>query len=414
MTAAALDPDASSRTGARASAIVQQEAPRPYCPAVSIVVPTRNEAANVDELVRRLDAVPGLNSAEIIFVDDSTDETPAVIAELKSANHQIVLIHRPPEQRQGGLGGAVVEGFRRARAPWLAVMDADLQHPPAVVAQLLAQARATDADLVVASRYRGDGTAKGLNLAREAVSRGSTLLTKATFPRRLQGVSDPMSGCFLVRAACLDLDALQPNGFKVLLEIVGRTPALRVAEVPYHFGDRHAGASKASTTEALRLIDVLLRLRFGDQAVRLARFALVGTSGLVVNLVLLLLGVELLGLHYAVAAAIGTIGSTASNFTLTEVWVFGDRARTGGRATRAGLFLVIGLVALAVQEPLLLTLTELGGLHYLIANPIALLAVMLLRFVAADRAVWVTPTPAPTPPMIEATLQPVSPPAEAA
>ena len=369
--------------------VLDPPSPR-FAPAVSIIIPTRNEAGNVGELVRQLDTVSGLGPSEIIFVDDSTDDTPDIILSLRSEVHEIVLIHRPLGRREGGLGGAVVEGLKRARAPWVGVMDADLQHPPEVMARLLDKATATDADLVVASRYGGDGAAGGLNMLREAVSRGSTVLTKVTFPERLRGVSDPMSGCFLVRTARLDPDALRPNGFKILLEIVGRTPGLRVAEVPYHFLERHTGESKASATEAIRLFDVLIRLRFGDNAVRMARFALVGASGVVVNSLLLVLAVELLGLHYALAAAIGTIGSTASNFTLTELWVFGDRLAVGSRARRASLFLAVGLLALAFQEPLLILLTRFAGIHYLIANTIALMAIMLLRFIAADRAVWVS------------------------
>src|SRR5690348_9993108 len=228
---------------------------------LTIIVPTFNEAPNISELVRRTgSAVAGLD-AEIVFVDDSTDSTPDVIAAVAaSAPLPVRLIHR--DTRTGGLGGAVVEGMRAAAADLCLVMDGDLQHPPEKIPEMLARFEDGDVDVVAASRYIGDGTAHGLaDRTRVAVSKGSTALTKAMFPIRLKDSTDPMTGFFLVDRRRIDLEGLRPRGFKILLEIMARRN-LRIAEVPFDFADRHAGQSKASVRQGLHFVLQLTQLRF--------------------------------------------------------------------------------------------------------------------------------------------------------
>jgi molybdopterin converting factor small subunit len=149
----------------------------------------------------------------------------------------------------------------RARSDWLAVMDADLQHPPEVLGDLYATARSAGADIVCATRNVGGGGRDGLGAARDLISRSFATFARQAFPRRLHGVSDPMSGFFLVRRTAVDVAALHPTGFKILLEILVRTPALRRAEVAYEFAPRHAGASKASLREGVVYLRHLARLR---------------------------------------------------------------------------------------------------------------------------------------------------------
>jgi Glycosyl transferase family 2 len=234
----------------------------PAAPMVSVVVPTRNEAGNVERLIRLLDDVVPMVPMEIVFVDDSDDDTVAAIERAgRRSRRSVEVIHRAEGERSGGLGGAVLAGLRRARGAWACVMDADLQHPPAVLQQLLECAETRDVDVVVASRLCAGGDLGDFGLGRRAVSHACGTAAKAVFPRRLRGVSDPMSGFFMVRRAAVDLDALRPRGFKILLEILARTPGLRVAEVPFRFGERNCGDSKASLAEGLRYLGRLLALR---------------------------------------------------------------------------------------------------------------------------------------------------------
>lgn len=158
-------------------------------PDVTVVVPTRNEAGNVVELLRRLDVALGSLRAEVLFVDDSDDETPSVIrAAAARSGRSVRLLHREPGRRDGRLGGAVVAGFQLARAPWAVVIDGDLQHPPEMLPALISAGLSPDVDLVYGTRYVDSGDAGGLNgRVRGWVSQLSTLLAKAVFPRRLRG-----------------------------------------------------------------------------------------------------------------------------------------------------------------------------------------------------------------------------------
>src|SRR5438105_2380620 len=139
---------------------------------VSLIIPTRNEAGNVSELLVRLGRLPAGVLGEVIFVDDSDDDTPAAIAYLAgSVDFDVAVVHREPGMRTGGLSSAVVEGFRRARGRWLAVMDADLQHPPEVLADLFATGESAGADIVCATRNATGGGRDGLGAARDVISK---------------------------------------------------------------------------------------------------------------------------------------------------------------------------------------------------------------------------------------------------
>jgi dolichol-phosphate mannosyltransferase len=232
-------------------------------PELTILVPTRNEAENVEPLLRRLSGTvePG---TVVLFVDDSDDETPQVIQAARDRGFTslaIRLLHRSGEQRIGGLGGAVLAGLKRTDTSWACVMDGDLQHPPEVVPQLLSAATSAQADLVVASRYIEGGRNEGLGAVRTAVSWGSTVLAKATFPHRLRGIHDPMSGFFLFRRDAMT-QPMTPRGFKILLEMAVRHPNLIRCEVPFVFVERVLGTSKGTVREGLRYLQLLAEMRW--------------------------------------------------------------------------------------------------------------------------------------------------------
>jgi len=361
----------------------------PRRPELSIIVPTRNESGNVTELVRRLtDAMAGYTT-EVLFVDDSSDDTPDIISCIPSTIQlSVSLLHRAPEDREGGLGSAVTLGMSAARASWICVMDADLQHPPELVPTLFEEARASTADVVVASRYCASGELGNFGRLRTHVSEGSTWLARLAFPTALRGVTDPMSGFFMVRKTSLELAALQPKGFKILLEILARTPGLRVAEVPFRFGERLAGESKASLREGARYVGQLLDLRFGQRWLSFVKFGLVGVTGILVNLLAVALFTEVLGIFYLVSAVAATQASSTWNFAMTELFVFARPQGSKGRARRAGLFFAMNNAALGLRGPMLFVLATTLGIHYLIANLISLVALMGLRYVAADQLIW--------------------------
>ena len=356
-------------------------------PLISIVVPTKNERENVARLLERLEAALPTIAMEIIFVDASTDGTADAIEEMgMRSERDVVMLRQSGGRRGSGLGGAVVQGLLAARAPWACVMDADLQHPPELIPELLEEAESGELDLVVASRYCGQGDAESFGWARAMASRSTTTAARLLFPHRLSNVTDPMSGFFLVRRDAVALERLRPRGFKILLEILVRNPALRVAEVSFEFGERRAGKSKATIREGLRYLALLTRLRF-------ARFGAVGATGLVVNTVVLAALTDTLGLFYVVSAVIATQASTLWNFTLTERWVFADREHKRPFKTRIGMYFLMNNAALALRGPLLVLLTSGLGVHYVVSNVLSLAGLTLLRFALADGWIWAKARP---------------------
>lgn len=343
---------------------------------LSLIVPTFNEGPNVRELLRRLAETLDSSVYEVVFVDDSTDDTPDIIrAAAAESAAPVRLIHR--ETPTGGLGGAVVTGIHAAKADWCLVMDGDLQHPPEVIPQLLARAARGDVDVVVASRYISGGTSTGLaGAVRATVSRVSTLLTKAMFPRKLHGCSDPMTGFFLLRRSTVELDALRPRGFKILLEILARRQ-LRLAEVPFNFAERYAGESKASFTQGVRFLTQLTMLRFG----RMSAFALVGGVGAVANLAIMWALIAL-GMEYVWAAIIASEVTILGNFLLLEYLVFADlRADSGLMRHRFIKSFTFNNLEAVIRIPVLWILVEATHLPSVFAAGLTLVAAFVVRFV---------------------------------
>jgi dolichol-phosphate mannosyltransferase len=266
-------------------------------------------------------------------------------------------------------------------------MDADLQHPPEVVPDLVAAGMRDGADLVIGTRYNGGGTSDGLSGGyRRLVSGASTLLTKTFFRNSLIQVSDPMSGLFAVRTSSLEVEHLRPMGYKILLELVVRNRPGRIVEVPYSFQPRHAGDSKSTAAEGVRFLKHVALLRFGAQRSRMLAFALIGLSGLVPNhLVLwLLTGV---GMHYAPAAILANLVAVGWNFTLTDKLLYRHR-RHRSFAGRITQFFLLGNSDLLLRIPLLALLVDGAHLGVLIANLLTLVASFLVRFVISDRVVY--------------------------
>jgi dolichol-phosphate mannosyltransferase len=374
----------------------------------TIIVPTRNEEGSVGPLLSSLaDSLNGI-PAEVLFVDDSGDGTPEVIRQVaRECGLAVRLLHRPADSRHGGLGGAVVAGLKHARGTWAVVMDGDLQHPPELAARLVQIGKSRQLDLVAGSRYTGSGASDGLaDGYRRAVSGLATRLTKTVFPRRLSRLSDPMSGFFAVRLAALDLDRLDPIGFKILLELMIRQPRLQVAEVPFVFGTRIAGESKASLREGLRFARHLLRLRLlvlrsqvqrssstnsTGRFARLLAFGAVGATGIGINTAALWLFSEhVVHPHYLIAAVLATEVSTSWNFLLTEKFVFRG-TKPGTRLGRGVRFFLLNHLALLPRLPLLALLVGVFSANLLVANILTLALLFLVRFVVADSAIYAKP-----------------------
>ncbi|WP_416985134.1 glycosyltransferase [Streptomyces sp. T028] len=393
-------------------AVVELNEQATTVPRLTVMIPTRDEQEGLPLLLQALGpAFAGLG-AELLLVDDSDDATPAVAtAEASQCAMPVRLLHRGPGTRVGGLAGAVLAGARRVRGQWVLVMDADLQHPVNAAATVARTAMGHDVDIVIGTRRAGSGSSGGLEgPSRHLASCGCTALAKVLFPRSLATVSDPMSGLFAFRLDAVDLDRLDPLGFKVLLEILVRHPAARVAEVAYRFAPRAAGSSKASLHEGVTFLRHLVRLRLGlspqstrgDPATgrrlspgggerlspfaRFLAFGLIGLTGIAVNTAALWFGHSVLGIQHLLAAVLATEVSTGWNFALLEGLVY--RGGTPGhRLRRAAGFFALNNVLLLGRLPALELLVRLG-VGLLVANVITLVVLFLLRFFVSDLVIY--------------------------
>jgi dolichol-phosphate mannosyltransferase len=223
---------------------------------VSIIVPALNEADNLRALAERIDAALAGRAYELIIVDDNSRDATSQICEELSERFPIRLIVRPLPK--DGLSGAVLEGLAVATGEFIVVMDADLQHPPEKIPELLSLLESDDADFVIGSRYvEGGSIERGWTPYRALNSKLATLLARPFAGR----VRDPMSGFFAMRRRdYASATRLTPLGYKIALELLCKSRVRRVREVPIHFGKRLAGESKLNVKEQFRYLEHLSRL----------------------------------------------------------------------------------------------------------------------------------------------------------
>jgi dolichol-phosphate mannosyltransferase len=231
---------------------------------LGLVIPTLCEAGNIGALLDRVRSILdpcGIPYEMIVVDDDSSDGTGDMVAAVARQDARVRLIVRKGER---GLSGAVLDGWRSSHADVLAVMDADLQHPPELLPQLY-DAILAGGDLVIGSRYTPGGDLGGWNPMRRLLSAAAVWATWPLQRRRLRA-KDPMSGYFMVRRNCVEQIDFQRTGFKLLLEILVRARLRSVKEVPFVFGSRFRGASKANLHVAVdygRLLAMLYRSKYG-------------------------------------------------------------------------------------------------------------------------------------------------------
>lgn len=236
-------------------------------PWISLVVPTYTERENMAELVERtgtsLAACCG--NYELVIVDDnSPDGTADEVRRLQGNRPWLKLVVRENER---DLSTAVVAGWRVARGDILGCMDGDLQHPPELVPRLAERLQRTGADIVVASRNISGGGVSDWRLKRRIVSWTATTTAAIVLPRTVRKVRDPMSGFFLVRRSVVDRVALNPTGYKILLEVLAKGDYKQVEEVPFIFEERTRGGSKIGVSVVMKYLAHLLRIWLGTRKV---------------------------------------------------------------------------------------------------------------------------------------------------
>jgi len=227
---------------------------------LSIIIPTYNERDNIEILIPKIDTV--LKNIkipfEIIIVDDNSPDGTAEFAEMLSKTYPIKVVKRPGKL---GLSSAVLDGFKVSEGNIIAVMDADLQHPPEVLPNMLEKIIKDQCDVAIASRYIRGGSAGGLPPFRRLVSQGAILIAKLLLPC-VRKIRDPVSGYFMFKREVIKdvTSEMNPRGFKILLEVLVMGKVGKVCEVPYIFGKRHKGRSKLKPSEIINYLAHILDL----------------------------------------------------------------------------------------------------------------------------------------------------------
>jgi len=326
-----------------AAQIEAREAPLALC----VVIPTLNEAGNVEPLLEKLGIALAGIEWEAIFVDDgSTDGTPELLTRIAQSDRRVRMIRRIGRR---GLSSAVVEGALASTTPIIAVIDADLQHDERILPDLY-RSIAGGHELAIGTRYASNGSTGEWDESRLKISRFATTLASPIMKTKL---SDPMSGLFAVRRDVL-LEAaprLSNIGYKILLDLVASAQReLKVAEVGYTFGTRQHGESKLDEMVALEYVELLLDKTVGRFVpVKLVQFGAVGMLGVGVHLALLDLALNAIGFPFSWSQATAVIGAMTFNFALNNRFTYRDR-QLKGLAWLGGLlsfYLVCSLGAVA-------------------------------------------------------------------
>lgn len=369
---------------------------------LSIVLPTYNESKNIREMVRRLAALLGQSYGEryeIIVVDDDSPDRTWEVAQNLAPEYPCLKVMR--RQGERGLSTAVIRGWQAARGDVLGVIDADLQHPPEVVLGLT-QAMTRGADVAVASRHIEGGGVSDWSLMRRIVSRTAQLIGLVVLPGVVSKVSDPMSGCFLIRRSAIEGTVLSPVGYKILIEVLGRGRCRWIDEVPYVFRERIEGESKATRAVYVEYLHHLIRLRISTLPVsRFMRFAVVGLSGVVVDMGMLfwLSDPSTLGWGLTRSKIIAAELAIINNFIWNDAWTFADVSRSQWQFTqrlrRFGKFQLICLAGLILNTVLLNLQFNLLGTNRYLANAIAIVLVTGWNFWLNLKLSW-RATGAPT------------------
>ncbi|MBW4522034.1 MAG: glycosyltransferase [Scytolyngbya sp. HA4215-MV1] len=361
----------------------------------SLVIPTFNEAKNIRKIVELLTKLLDgfiADDYELIVVDDNSPDCTWELAQALMSEYPQLRVMRRQEEK--GLSTAVIRGWQAAKGQVLGVIDADLQHPPEVLQQLLA-AIEQGADLATASRHVEGGGVSEWSVVRRFLSRGAQLLGLVILPRVIGRVSDPMSGYFMVRRSAIANRTMNPMGYKILIEVIGVGNIDQVAEVGYVFQERQEGESKVTWRQYVEYILHLLRLRSGGRVARLRkrwqppvarfmRFGVVGLSGVGVDLGIFYLLREFAGLALTRSAILSSEVAIITNFLLNDAWTFGDiSSKQKGWKRRIKRFIkfnIICLMGLILNVLLVNLLFNAFGMNEYLAKLIAIAAVTLWNF----------------------------------
>jgi dolichol-phosphate mannosyltransferase len=371
---------------------------------LSVVIPTYKERDNIENVVNILSGlldqtIPG--NYELIVVDDDSPDRTWEVAENLIPDYPQLRVMRRQEER--GLSSAVIRGWQAARGSILGVIDGDLQHPPEVLTQLW-QKIEQGADLAVASRHVEGGGVSSWSVIRRFLSRGAQVLGLVILPEVVGRVSDPMSGYFMVRRNAIANTTLNPIGYKILLEVIGRGQIGEIGEVGYIFRERTEGESKVTWKQYLDYIQHLIRLRLSTGRIgkisqkvnfpigRFLRFGAVGLSGVFVDLTIFHLMRTVIHLGLTRSTILSAEVAILNNFLWNDLWTFGDISRKQiGKRQRFKRFWKFNMVCLAgiiIQTLVINFLYNNLGMNQYLAKLIAIAVATIWNFWVNLKLSW--------------------------
>lgn len=356
---------------------------------LAIILPTLNERDNLAPLVERIEGALGREGWEVLIVDDnSADGTADEARRLSLTDARVRVIQRIGRR---GLSSAAIEGFCATAAPFAAVMDADHQHDPKLLVDMLASVKSGETDVAVASRFAdGASTEEWGRPDREKLSGVAN-----TLARKLTGVelSDPMSGFFLLRTETAR--ALAPRlsaiGFKILLDLLATSDKpLKVKDFPMNFSARRSGESKLDRAIAFDFLAGLYDKSFGRVIpTRFAMFGTVGALGVVVHMAILYAVLLAAGAGFSWAQAIATFGAMSFNFWLNNFLTYRDRRLTEARRVFWGWLSFIGACSIgAFANVAVATTLHDRGLHEVLAALVGIAIGSVWNYALSSRFVW--------------------------
>jgi dolichol-phosphate mannosyltransferase len=357
-------------------------------PKLSIIIPTYNEQLTIQDTIQKISHTLRLTTIpfEIIIVDDSSqDKTQEIVFDLIKRKCPVTLITRRGDP---GLSQSVIEGFKNARGSVVIVTDADGSHSTDIIPAMYNEIKNNNIDIVIGSRYMPNGGIKDWPIKRRVISLGATFLARILFPE----ITDPVSGFFAVkRNLVVHTPQIQACGYKILLEILGKCRWYTFKELPYTFKNRAMGKSKMKLTTILEYIRQVINIatfpgRAWDEVQHMANFALVGISGIGVNMIALSVFKEYLNVPLLSASFLAIELSIISNFILNDRWTF----HSYNNDTWFHRMISFNGVAVGgmIINMVVLGILAVFGVWYIMANLIGILLGFLWNFIINRKFTW--------------------------
>ena len=376
---------------------------------ISIIIPVYKDLNSLDILLTKIENSLNSYSHETIIVNDNPDDGNSISELINNYNNKynmnsnMKVINRPGKM---GVASAIMDGINAAIYNNVCTLNADLQHPPELLPQMIEELKTSD--IVIASRYVDYGKIEKWSISRKIISKGATILARMT--PRVNEVKDPMSGYYALKKDVIKNIEIDPprnskvsTGFKLPLEILAKGDYKTVKEIPYNFSDRKSGKTNMGVYSMFIYLKQSLGLiNSSGKLTRIGKFLIVGLIGTVVNVSILYLITEkvlggsailIAGIvpSYMLASMIAMESAIISNFIFNEHWTFKDRRDKNDMisVTKRGIkFNMCRLSGVVINIIILFVLTDFLKLYYILSSIIAILIVTMWNYTTSSKLVW--------------------------